>query len=177
MKHQSGHTRSAALRGSSIIQAIADAGVSHIVALPDIVTCASLLWPISRDQRFKLTQVCKEDEAVSICAGLSYCDKRALLLMQHTGFLDSINAIRAIATDYQLPVVMMVGLQGMEADKTPAMSASAGIRMLQPICETMELGFEWLHDTADLHLIKSSIDRAYRSSAPVVLFISQSPEN
>ena len=97
------------LLGESIIQSVIDAGVEHVIALPDIVTCENILWPISADERLSLTQVCKEDEGVSICAGLSYCDKRSVLLMQHTGFLDSVNAIRAIAVEYQLPIVMIVG--------------------------------------------------------------------
>jgi sulfopyruvate decarboxylase subunit alpha len=164
------------LRGQSIIQAMVDSAVEQVVALPDIVTCASTLWPILADKRLKLTQVCKEDEGVSICAALSYCDIRAVLFMQHTGFLDSINAIRAIATDYQLPVVMIVGLQGMEADRAPAKSASPGIRMLQPICEAMGLDHHLLDDESDIALIKTSIDKAYAQYSPVVLFISQSPE-
>ena len=91
---------------------MAQAEIEFVVALPDIVTCDELLWPIERSQSFRLVNVCKEDEGVSICAGMSYAEKRALLLMQHTGFLDSINAIRVMGMDYQLPVVMMIGLQG-----------------------------------------------------------------
>lgn len=165
------------LRGQSIIQAMVDTGVDHVVALPDIVTCESILWPILPDDRLALTQVCKEDEGVSICAGLSYCNQRAVLLMQHTGFLDSVNAIRAIAVDYQLPIVMIVGLQGMEADRVLAQSASRGIRMLQPVSDAMELDNHVLTDASDVHLISSSIEKAYSQYRPVVLFVARSPEN
>ena len=48
-----------------------------------------LLRPIARDPELKLIRVCKEDECIGIASGLSYCDKRALTLIQHTGFLDS----------------------------------------------------------------------------------------
>ena len=81
------------LQGLSIQAALREAQVEFVVALPDIVTCDGLLWPITREKCFRLVNVCKEDEGVSICAGMSYADKRAILLMQHTGFLDSINAI------------------------------------------------------------------------------------
>ena len=102
----------APLRGAAIVEAIKQSGVEFVVALPDIVTCETVLWPINRDPDLKLITVCKEDEGVSICAGLSYCDKRALLLMQHTGLLDSINAVRVMAAEYQLPICMMVGQIG-----------------------------------------------------------------
>ena len=88
------------IQGMNIQAALHEARVEFVVALPDIVTCDELLWPIAREDNFRLVNVCKEDEGVSICAGLSYAGKRAILLMQHTGFLDSINAIRVMAMDY-----------------------------------------------------------------------------
>src|ERR1700722_1850785 len=96
--------------GAAIIAAIKRAGVQFVLSVPDIVTSAGLLFPIAADRNLKLVRVCKEDEAVGISAGLSFCGKRSLLLIQHTGLLDSINAIRAVAVQYSLPVVMMVGL-------------------------------------------------------------------
>ena len=49
----------------------------------------------------RLIRVCKEDEGVGICAGLAHTGKRALLLIQHTGLLDSINALRGVAVEYR----------------------------------------------------------------------------
>ena len=98
------------LKGSSIIAAIKASGVEFILSVPDIVTSGGLLRPIARDPDFKLIRVCKEDECIGIASGLSYCDKRALTLIQHTGLLNSINAIRGVAVEYDMPVCMMVGL-------------------------------------------------------------------
>ena len=71
--------------GETIITQLKMAGVGVIVSVPDIVTSDALLWPISKDPDFQLIRVCKEDEGISICAALSYSNKRALLLMQQTG--------------------------------------------------------------------------------------------
>jgi sulfopyruvate decarboxylase TPP-binding subunit len=89
------------LKGSSIIAALKASGVEFILSVPDIVTSGGLLRHISRDPAFKLIRVCKEDECIGIASGLSYCDKRALTLIQSTGFLDSINAIRGIAVEFR----------------------------------------------------------------------------
>ena len=104
------------LSGSDIIAELKKARIRVVAALPDIVTSDGLLWPISRNSDFRLIRVCTEDEGVSICAALSYTGTRALVLMQQTGLLDSLNSIRAIAMEYQQPVCMMIGLQG----KNPA---------------------------------------------------------
>ncbi len=164
-----------AIKGASIIQAIKDARVSTVVEVPDIVTCETVLKPIARDNHFRLVSVCKEDEGVSICAGLSYCNERSVLLIQHTGFLDSINAIRVIAVEYQLPIVMLIGLQGMETDKQPWESSSLGIRILEPICRAMELPYLILNSQRDAKKIAPAIDYAYEDSHPVVMLISQTP--
>ena len=98
------------LKGSGIIAAIKASGVEFILSVPDIVTSGGLLRPIARDPELKLIRVCKEDECIGIASGLSYCDKRALTLIQYTGFLDSINAIRGVAVEYGQPICMMIGL-------------------------------------------------------------------
>ncbi len=167
---------SATLKGSSIISALNDADVQTVVALPDIVTCSGLLWPLSEDPNVRLIPVCKEDEGVSICAGLSYCNQRSVLLIQHTGFLDSINAIRAIAVEYQLPIVMLVGLQGMESDgRDPLESGRLGIRIVRPICEAMKLTTYLVNDDASVGKLSARIEQAYELSQPVVFLISQHP--
>ncbi len=120
------------VRGADIIAALKEAGVGHVAALPDITTSAGLLWPLSEDSDLRLIRLCKEDEGVSICAGLAFCDQRAVLLMQQTGFLDSINSIRAIGVEYSQPLCMLIGLLGKEPDKAPRDSARYGVRTSNP---------------------------------------------
>lgn len=165
----------APIKGASIVAAIKAAGADIVVALPDIVTCETVLWPIERDPEIQLVQVCKEDEGVSICAALSYCERRAVLLIQHTGFLDSINAIRAIAAEYHLPVIMIVGLQGNDPGQSPAQSDKVGLRMLPPVIESMEIEYTILDVEADATAIVDTIDRSYDTSAPHVFLVTRSP--
>ncbi|HCK76052.1 MAG TPA: decarboxylase [Gammaproteobacteria bacterium] len=159
------------LNGESILKGLVQARIEFVVALPDIVTCDELLWPIARRQPFRLVNVCKEDEGVSICAGMSYAEKRALLLIQHTGFLDSINAIRVMGMDYQLPIVMMIGLQGLEKQRAPIQSEQNGVRIIEPILKTMEIPYHVLSRNADAVVIPEAIDEAYTASHPLVFLI------
>ncbi len=48
------------------------------------------------DPELRVVQVCKEDKGVSICSGLYSAAQRALLLIQYTGLLDSLNAMRGV---------------------------------------------------------------------------------
>ncbi len=161
--------------GNRIIDGLATAGVSFVAAVPDIVTSGGLLWPISSDGRFRLVRVCKEDEGVSICAAMSYNGTRAVLLMQQTGLLDSLNAIRAIGVDYGLPVVMLVGLQGKEPHLAARQSGAYGVRIVPPILDVMGIEHSSIETDVDVGSIVQGIDSAYASSRPRVFLIGREP--
>lgn len=161
--------------GAAIISELKRAGVRDIVALPDIVTSDGLLWPISKDPEFRLTRICKEDEGVSICGAMSFNGTRAVLMMQQTGLMDSLNAIRAIGMDYELPVVMMVGLQGKEPHEHPDRSAAYGVRIVRPVLDAMEISHSLIEEPSDATEIAPLISEAYENSRPHVFLIGRAP--
>jgi sulfopyruvate decarboxylase TPP-binding subunit len=163
------------LSGSAIISAVKASGVEFIVALPDITTSAGLLFPIAADPSLRLVRVCKEDEAIGIAAGMSYADQRALVLFQHTGLLDSINAVRAVPVEYNLPVCMMVGLLNKEPGVPPAQSSVYNVRIVPGILDTMGVRYIVLETTDDVKQVPPAIDRAYAKSETVVMLIGRRP--
>src|ERR1700730_7639736 len=163
------------LKGSGIIAAIKESGVEFILSVPDIVTSGALLRPIARDQSFRLIRVCKEDECIGIASGLHYCDKRALALIQYTGFLDSINAIRGIAVEYAQPICMMIGLLGHDPSTTPRNSPRYGVRIIEPILEAMGVAHHLINEDGDIKKIARAIEAAYASSQPGAVLIGRRP--
>ena len=134
-----------------------------------------MLAPIAKDKDLRLIRVCKEDECIGIASGLSYCDKRALILIQHTGFLDSINAIRGIAVEYQQPICMMIGLLQHDPEVAPRASPSYGVRIVEPILDDMGIAHHLINADADVGKIAQGIEAAYRGSRPVAFLIGRSP--
>jgi sulfopyruvate decarboxylase TPP-binding subunit len=165
----------AELHGSNILAAIKASGVEFILAVPDIVTSKGLLFPIANDPKLRLVRVCKEDECIGIASGLHYSDKRALILIQYTGFLDSLNAIRAVAVEYKQPICMMVGLLGHEPERPPTESGRYGVRIIEPICDAMGIPHHLISQDADVPKIKPAIDKAYANSFPVAMLIGRRP--
>jgi sulfopyruvate decarboxylase subunit alpha len=163
------------LSGSKIIAAIKGAGVEFVLSVPDIHTSHGLLRPIASDPDLRLVRVCKEDECIGIASGLSYTDRRALILIQYTGFLDSLNAIRAVAVEYKQPICMMVGLLGHEPERLPAESGRYGVRIIEPICDAMGIEHLLVSEDADVAKIKPAIDKAYKESLPVTILIGRRP--
>ena len=165
----------AKLSGAAIIREIKASRIEFVVSVPDITTSEGLLRPLARAQTPRLIRICKEDEGIGICAGLSYCDKRALLLIQQTGMLDSINAIRGVAVEYALPICMMVGLLEKEPGVPPRQSKRYGVRIVEPILEAMGIAYHEIEAEADIAKIRPAIDEAYASSRPTVLLIGRRP--
>ena len=163
------------IAAASIIAEIKAAGVEYVVTLPDIVTSKSLLASIATDRDFRHIKVCKEDEGIGICAGLSFCDKRALLLIQSTGLLDSINALKAVAVEYSLPICIMVGLIGKEIDRAPRDSQDCGVRIIEPILDAMGVTHCLLEAQSDASLIRSAIRKAYEYSTPTAMLLGRAP--
>ena len=137
---------------------------------------AGILYPLADDPDIRLIRLCKEDEGVSICAALSYCDKRAVLMMQQTGLMDSLNYIRAVVCEYEQPVCMVVGLLGKEPDKAPTESASYGVRIVEPVLDAMEIDHILIENTDDVAQLPDAIDRAYDTSRPMVALIGRRVE-
>jgi sulfopyruvate decarboxylase subunit alpha len=163
------------LSGAAIIAAIKASGIEYVLSVPDITTSAGLLAPITQDNDLRLIRVCKEDECIGIASGLSYSDKRALVLIQHTGFLDSINAIRGIAVEYKQPICMMVGLLQHEPERAPRASSRYGVRIMEPILDAMGIAHHLISIDADVAKIRPAIERAYGESEPVAFLIGRSP--
>jgi sulfopyruvate decarboxylase TPP-binding subunit len=163
------------LDGGGIIAAIKASGIEFLLTVPDITTSEGLLRPLARDLDIRHVRVCKEDECIGIAMGLAMTDKRALILIQHTGLLDSINAVRGVAVEYRQPICMMVGLLQREPERPPRESERYGVRIVEPILDAMGIAHHLIERDADVSKIQPAIDNAYRQSQPVVLLIGRSP--
>jgi sulfopyruvate decarboxylase TPP-binding subunit len=165
----------APLRGAAIIEALKAARVDYVLSVPDLHTSQGLLKPIAHDPDLKLIRVCKEDETLGLAAGLSYGDKRALILIQYTGFLYAMNAIRAIACDQSMPMCMMIGLLGKEPERPSRESAKFGVRIIEPLLDVMRIAYHRIATDDDTRGIALAIDNAYAQSKPVAFLIERRP--
>ncbi len=154
----------------AIIDQLKEAGVKFVVNLPDKVT-ARLSDQIRQDPAFVFIPVCKEDEGVSICAALSYADKRAVLIIQHTGLLDSVNSIRSVASEQQHPLVMIVGLLQKEPGVNPRESKHFGVKITEPLLDILAIRHVLVDANGDESQIASLIEEAYSKSIPTAILI------
>ena len=167
----------AELKAEDIIKQIKKAGIHFVVALPDRVTSHHLLKTIMRDPDFKVVQVCKEDEGISVCSGLFAAGHRSLMMMQYTGLLDSVNALRGVAVEGENPVCMLVGLLGKEPGVAPTQSKKYGVKIIEPILDAMGIAHHWVEEPDDTQKIVPAIEKAYASARPMAVLIGKEPSS
>jgi sulfopyruvate decarboxylase subunit alpha len=163
------------LHGDAILREIRASGIAYALMLPDVHTSKGLLDPLTRSGDPPVIRLAREDEGIGIASALSYCNKRALLMMQYTGLLDSVNALRAVSLDYKLPLAMMIGLLGHDPAKPPHQSPRYGVRIVTPILDAMGVEHHTLYDDRDLPKIRMAIDQAYDRAKPVAILIARRP--
>lgn len=164
------------LRGATVIKEIKKGGIKYILSVPDLHTSTGLLRPIAADSDFNLIRVCKEDECLGIAAGLTYGNIRSLMLVQYTGFLYAMNAIRGVAIEQKLPICMMIGMLGKEPGVPPQESRRFGLRIIEPILDVMGIQRTCIETDADTPRISAAIDEAWRTSRPTAILIGGRPE-
>ena len=102
-----------------------------------------------------------------IAAGLTYGDKRALILIQYTGFLYALNAIRGVAVEQKMPMCMMIGLLSKEPDVAPRQSRKFGVKITEPMLDVLGIEQHYIDTDDDIAKIKPAIEKAYATSTPV----------
>lgn len=173
-EHEQAEADRPRLCGLKILDAVKRAGVDYVLSVPDLHTSQGLLAPIAADEDLKLIRVCKEDECLGIATGLSYGDKRALILIQHTGFLYAMNAIRALACEQRQPLCLMIGLLG-HGGGSAAQSKRIGLRIVEPLLDLLQIPRHLIDTDDDVVRIAPAIEAAYQAPHPIAFLIARRP--
>ncbi len=146
------------LDGPSVARALADAGVTHVVWLPDseLGTWEAALTAPGGP---RLIRVCREGEALAVAAGLLLGGARPVVVIQCTGLFEAGDALRNVVHDLKLPVFLVVGVRsyyahqkGQTQDSCPAFT--------EPIVRAWQIPYTLL----DARHSADDLARAYREA-------------
>ncbi len=104
------------LDGPSVVAALKQCGVTHVVWIPDSETGT---WEaaLTADPDVRLVRVCREGEAFAVAAGLFIGGKLPVVVIQCTGLFEAGDALRNVLHDLKLPLLMIVGVRSWYAHK------------------------------------------------------------
>lgn len=156
------------LRAASLVDALVERGVTHLIWLPDTETSA-LLQALEGQSSLCVVPVAREGEAIPIAAGLWAGGKRPAVLIQSTGLFESGDSIRGIGLDLGIPMVVLVGYRGYRS--TGPVEDSAAL-YLEPILRAWTIPYALVRDDADLHCIGEAFERAERERRLLAVLIA-----
>ncbi len=102
------------LDGPSVVAALKECGVSHVVWVPDS-DLGTWEPALLAEPGLTLVRVCREGEAIVVAAGLHLGGRRPVVVMQCTGFFEAGDAFRNIVHDLKLPLLFIVGVRSYSA--------------------------------------------------------------
>lgn len=155
------------LTAQRILDEIRKCGITHIVWLPETETRFMYDAMISQPWLI-LIPVCREGEAIAIAAGLIIGGKKAMVLHQNTGFLESGDSIRGMALDIQLPLVLLIGYRGWQ--RNVPMTDSAAV-YLEPILDAWHIKHYLLKTENDVEKISLAYKEANDTKRLVAILV------
>ncbi|WP_327179517.1 thiamine pyrophosphate-binding protein [Streptomyces sp. NBC_01335] len=123
--------------------AVFDALVEHDMG-PYFATPCGVLAPLlaQLQERADYHVVAREDNAVGMAAGVALTGGTATVLMQNSGFGQSVNALASLVVPYRIPMLLIISMRGTPPDPTPENLAMG--RLTAPILDGLGIGHHYL---------------------------------
>ena len=113
----------------------------------------------------------REEEAIGIAAGAALGGRRSVVLMQSSGYGNSVNALASLAVPYQLPVLMIIGERGVLGEFNPVQVPIS--RTIRPSLDALGIPHRTLeHEHEVATTAGKVILQCFKTNQPAVLFIN-----
>ena len=120
---------------TSVCAGLHDAGIRHVIFVPDNPTSHVLRALRNRSPEIRLTTATREEEAFGIAAGAYLGGQRSAVMLQSSGLGNSLNALTSLLVPYRIPVLIVISLRG-DAGEWNAAQIPMG-RAVRPIFDAI----------------------------------------
>lgn len=161
-------------RGAWVCDELASEGVSTIAWLPASETHFMNAAMVAAG--FEIVQVCKEGEAIAICAGHHLAGKRGVVLIENQGLYESGNVLKW-AVGLRLPIVLLVGCPHYEElvpreDGTLVNPKNGAVDYTARFLNAFNVPHVVVKADDDVHFVGDACRTAHRESHPVAVLLA-----
>src|ERR1700746_764468 len=168
---QSQHMPVSLASSKVIYEGLKECDVRLVSALPE-TWLVHLIRMTDEDPEMILVRLAKEEEGVGISAGAHFAGGKSAMLMQHHGFLGSLNGIDCFAHLYKIPLVMLISYRGSFGERDPWQTQGGNVT--EPILRALGIPYSFL-DSVDAakKRIQQAQTLAESSLQPVALLLTR----
>lgn len=159
------------LDGPSVVQALKQCGVTHLVWIPDSELGA---WEtaLRSDPQLQLIRVTREGEAIAVAAGLLMGGRQAVVAIQCTGLFEAGDSLRNVVHDLKLPLFLIIGLRSYYAHQQKATSDSCPV-FAEPILKAWQIPHRLLDRTSTPQDLVEAYQQTQASGRAGAVFIAE----
>jgi sulfopyruvate decarboxylase TPP-binding subunit len=141
-----------------------------ILSVPDTHQ-KTVLAALDKERDLRVLTCSTEDDANAVAAGLWMAGEPVIVMIQHAGLYASVNTLRGVAIDGQVPIFYMIGLLSREKDKDPRESRHSMVRYAEPLLDLFAVPHGRLEGPDDVRLIPEyyRVSRERRGPAAVLV--------
>lgn len=154
--------------GNDIVDFLTDAGITHVVWLPDS-TLGQWEEELRACESIRLITVCREGEAWAVAGGLYLGGANPLVMIQCTGLFESGDSLRTILHDYKIPLFAIIGYRSyLNQDTLPGDTA---LIYTEPVAKAWDLDFRLIDSPEKRGLLREHYEtcRETRKSGAILL--------
>lgn len=161
---------------SALLQALRQAGVTHAVTVPDFVQFALHERLAAPDAGIAHVYAASEDQALTTATGLHVGGAVPVVLVQNQGLYKGLNTLRATGLDAGVPLVILAGQFGREADnigRPMTESRRSMVRLMQPLLDAIGVRHWALDDDADIGCVAEAFAHARTAETAAVVLVGR----
>jgi sulfopyruvate decarboxylase subunit alpha len=155
---------------AAIVSALKRAGIDFVATLPD-EKMLDLIRTVEKDPDLKHVPLCREEEGIGICAGAYLAGKRAAVIMQNAGFLNSCNALTTTSMQFQIPALLLIYYAGDIGDRGFTTLGA----VTEPVLQSMGIRYYILRRSEEIEAtVRGAQILAEDSKKPVAVLLTKS---
>jgi len=147
-----------------------ETNIRLVTYVPDNVL-VPLINGVHDDRAFTAFTATREEEAVGIACGANMGGMRSVVLMQSSGFGNSVNAFASLVIPYQLPFVAIISERGVLGEFNSVQMPIS--RTLRPTLDALGIAHVTLARSDEVAFItERMIRQSFLTQTPAVLLLS-----
>ena len=161
---------------SALLAALQQAGVTHAVTVPDFVQFALHERLAAAGSGITQVYAASEDQALTTATGLHIGGAVPVVLVQNQGLYKGLNTLRATALDAGVPLVILAGQFGREAENIgQPMTASrrSMVRLMQPLLDAIGVRHWTVDDDAGVAGVAEAFAHARSAETAAVVLVGR----
>lgn len=154
----------------SLLASLKENHVRLIAYVPDKIL-VPLIEGVESDDFFLPVTATREEEAVGIVSGSFMGGTRGALMMQTSGFGNTINALASLVVSYQLPLLMIISERGILGEFNPCQVPIT--RTVRPTLDALGIYHATLERESEVGFLADRlIQQCFQTQSPAALILS-----